>query len=82
MVLMSVKEIRELYSAAPFKPFEVVVTNGIRLYVPHPEFMMFSQDFRTVYISRPEGGSDRVDVKLIVAIDDSPKGVRRRKRKG
>jgi hypothetical protein len=78
---MSVKEIRELYSAARSKPFEIVLTNGTRLYVPHPEFMMFSQDFRTVYVSRPRGGSDRVDVKLIVALDDSPNGARARRRK-
>jgi hypothetical protein len=77
---MSVKEIRALYSAAPFKPFDLVLTNGTRVHVPHPEFMMFSHDFRTVYVAHTEGGSNRVDVKLIVALDDTKNGARKRKR--
>ena len=67
-------------SAAPFKPFDIVLTNGSRVHVPHPEFMMFSHDFRTDYIAHPDGGSNRIDVKLIVAFDDSKNGPRRRKR--
>ncbi|MBV9009636.1 MAG: hypothetical protein JO354_10810 [Verrucomicrobia bacterium] len=76
---MTVREIRELYSAAPFKPFEIVLTNGTRLLVDHPEFLSFSRDFRTVYVSKRNGGADRVDVKLIVALDESPNGARKRK---
>ena len=46
---MNVKELRELYSAAPFQPFEMVLTNGATIYAGHPKFMMFSNDYRTVY---------------------------------
>jgi hypothetical protein len=78
---MNYKEIHALYSAAPFKPFEIVLTNGARLLVDYPEFMSFSQDYRTVYVSRVGGGAERVDVKLIVALDDMKNGARPRKRK-
>ena len=78
---MNHKEIYALYSAAPFEPFEVVLTNGTRVLVDHPEFMSFSTDYRTVYISRTRGGTERIDTKLIVALDEVRNGARPRKRK-
>jgi hypothetical protein len=78
---VNVNEIRELYSAAPFQPFEIVLTKGSRLCVDHPEFMSFSHDYRTVCVHEREGGLRRVDVKSIVALDDAKNGARTRKRK-
>ncbi len=71
---MSVKEIRDLYSAAPFQPFELGLTN--------PEFMMFSGDFRTVCVAdERDGATKRLDVKTIIAGNESKNGARPRKRK-
>jgi hypothetical protein len=77
---MSHKEIYALYSAAPFEPFQVVLTSGTRVLVDHPEFMSFSTDYRTVYISKTGGGTQRIDTKLIVALDEVRNGARPRKR--
>ncbi len=79
---MNVKELRELYSAAPFQPFEMVLTNGSRVYVGHPEFMMFSSDYRTVYAAdvRDGGRTKRIDIKMIIARDEVKNGARKRKR--
>jgi len=79
---MDVKEIRELYSAAPFQPFEMVLTNGSIVYVGHPEFMMFSADYRTVYAAdERDGGTKRIDVKMIIALNELKNGAAPRKRK-
>ncbi len=79
---MNVEEIRDLYSAAPFKPFEMVLTNGATVYVGHPEFMMFSTDYRTIRASEMRnGGTTRVDVKMIIALNELKNGSRPRKRK-
>ena len=80
---MNVKEIRELYGATPFRPFEIVLTNGSAIRVGHPEFMMFSQDYRTVYAvdERDGGATKRIDVKLITALKELENGSRSRKRK-
>jgi hypothetical protein len=79
---MNVDEIRQLYSAAPFQPFEIVLTNGAAVYVGHPEFMMFSSDYRTVYAADAKsGGTKRMDVKMIVALNELGNGARPRKRK-
>ncbi len=79
---MSVKEIRELYSAAPFKPFELVLTNGTAIRVGHPEFMMFSGDYRTIYAAdERDGSTKRIDVKMIIALNELKNGASPRKRK-
>jgi hypothetical protein len=79
---MSLKEIRELYSAAPFQPFEIVLTNGAKVYVGHPEFMMFPPDHRTVYAADARSGeTKRIDVKMIIALNELKNGARPRKRK-
>ncbi len=78
---MNVKEIRELYSAAPFEPFEIVLTNGARLLVDHPDFISFSRDYGTVHVHELDGSTKRIDVKMIVALNEMANGARTRKRK-
>jgi hypothetical protein len=78
---VNVNEIRELYSAVPFEPFELVLTNGARLLVDHPEFMSFSPDYRTVDVHELNGSTKRIDVKLIVALNVIANGAHTRKRK-
>jgi hypothetical protein len=79
---MTSKELRELYSAAPFQPFEIILPNGAKVYVGHPEFMMFSADYRTVYAADERTGeTKRIDVKMIVALHELKNGARPRKRK-
>jgi hypothetical protein len=78
---MNVKEIRELYSAAPFEAFEMVLTNGARLLADHPEFMSFSRDYRTVHVHELDGSTQRIDVKMIVGLNEMANGARTRKRK-
>jgi len=79
---MSLKEIRQLYSAAPFRPFEIVLTNGSTVYVGHPEFMMFSPHHRTVHAADARTGeTKRIDVKMIIALNELSNGSRPRKRK-
>jgi hypothetical protein len=79
---MTSKELRELYSAAPFQPFEIILPNGAKVHVWHPEFMMFSADYRTVYAADERTGeTKRIDVKMIVALNELKNGARPRKRK-
>jgi hypothetical protein len=79
---MTSKELRELYSAAPFQPFEIILPNGAKVHVGHPEFMMFSTDYRTVYAADERTGeTKRIDVKMIVALNELKNGARPRKRK-
>ena len=79
---MDPNEIKALYNAAPFKPFEIVLTNGATVHVGHPEFMGFSPHYRTVWAYDIRGGgAKRIDVKLIVALNELPERQTKRKRK-
>ena len=70
---MSVNDLRELYSAEPFAPFEIVLTNGSTVPVVHPEFMMFSPDYRTVHVGDvTDGSTKRIDTKMIIALNEKP----------
>jgi hypothetical protein len=77
---MNAAEIKELYTATPFRPFELVLPNGSAVLIPHPEFMMFSLDHRTIHVAQPEGGAKRIDVKLVTAINELPESKSRRKK--
>jgi hypothetical protein len=78
---MNVDELRELYSAAPFEPFEFVLTNGALVLVDHPEFMSFSRDYKTIHVHDRDGRTKRIDIKMIVALNEMANGARPRKRK-
>jgi hypothetical protein len=79
---MNITEIKELYYAEPFEPFEIVLTNGSTVRVAHPEFISFSPDRKTVtaYDLRG-GGAKRIDVKLITVLNELPPAPRRKHHK-
>ena len=78
---MNVQGIKDLYSAARFQPFEIVLPNGTTVRVDHPEFMSFSRDYRTVHVQDRDGRTKRIDIKLIGALNEMANGARPRKRK-
>ncbi len=78
---MDVQEIRNLYQAAPFRPFDIVLTNGTSVRVVHPEFMSFSPSNDTVHVYDLHGGHKYIDVKLVIALERAKNGARPRKRK-
>jgi len=79
---MNAKEIRQLYEAAPFQPFKIVLPNGSAVAIDHPEFMAFSRDYRTLHFYPLDGGAWHIDIKLITQVNvPARNGARPRKRK-
>ena len=76
---MNIADIKDLYRATPFEPFELVLTNGTTVKIAHPEFISFSPDNRTLHVWEPAGGGKRVDVKLIIALNELPPSSGKRK---
>jgi len=77
---MTFQEIKALYYAAPFRPFEIVLTNGRHVRVNHPEFMALSPDEDTVVVYEDDGHLT-IDVPLVIAVKELKNGARPRKRK-
>ena len=73
-------EIKKLYLAVPFRPFEIVLTSGRQVRVNHPEFMALSPDEDTVVVYE-SGGHLTIDVPLVIAVKELKNGARPRKRK-
>ncbi len=55
---MNADTIREMLKRQPFEPFEVVMSNGQRYQVRHPEFAMLVR--QTLVIGYPD--SDRISI--------------------
>ena len=76
---MIFEEISKLYHAAPFRPFDIILTNGRQVRVDHPEFMALSPD-EDVVVGFEAGGHLTIDVPLIVGLKEFRNGERKRKR--
>jgi|GEM_PF-1307634 len=57
---MSTREIIELQDARPFHPFEITLTNGGRLVIEHPKWMLLTPDGQTLHCVFREAPSRRV----------------------
>jgi hypothetical protein len=79
---MRIDEIRKLYQTAPFKPFEIVLTNGRHVPVEHPEFMALSPTGQTIVVFESDGPLT-IGVPLIIATKafENGRGPARRRRK-
>lgn len=78
---MNTIELRNLYTAAPFQRFEIVLANGTAVPVVHPEFLSFAPDGKTVHVYQPDGSAKYIDVRLIIALNTAKNGASARKRK-
>ena len=74
---MRIEEIRKRYFAAPFRPFDIVLTNGRNVAVEHPEFIALSPKGKSVTLYEDDGGLI-IDGPLIVALKERANGARKR----
>ena len=77
---MTFEEIKKLYYVAPFRPFEIVLTNGRHVRVDHREFVALSPDEDVVVVFEADGHLT-IDVPLIIGLKELRNGARQRKRK-
>ena len=64
---MTVDQVRRAYRAQPFRPFQLRLADGREYTVRHPEFMMFSNGDRHVYVNTPEG-LETIDLRLVASL--------------
>jgi len=80
---MNAEEVRKWQQRKPFQSFEILLVDGRRFTVPHPEFVWIPPGRGTwVYVADPKSGSaDHVNTAVISSIRNSTSGNGRRKRK-
>lgn len=79
---MTIEQIREFYSAQPFKPFVIHLADGREIPVPSREFIAASPTGRTMVVYRADGVAHFIDLLLVTDLEVRPaaNGARRRKR--
>ena len=65
---MTIQEIRKLYDARPFRPFDIHTADGRKIRVAHPEFMATAPAARTVVVYQTDGSFDIIDLLLVAGL--------------
>ncbi|MGD2110842.1 MAG: hypothetical protein PVI86_15800 [Phycisphaerae bacterium] len=78
---MTVKQLRKVHGARPFRPFTLRLTDGSRLTVPHPEFLYVLPGGRTAFVPNDRDPAETVDILLIDAIEMANGKPRSRRKK-
>jgi hypothetical protein len=77
---MTIDQLRRMYSAKPFRAFDIHLADSRTLTVEHPEQMALSEIGRTIAVARPDGTIEIVDMLLVVSLKPRPNGSVRRGR--
>jgi hypothetical protein len=66
---MTIEQVRQLYSAAPFRPFITHLADGRAIPVNHREFMAVSPSGRTMVVYKPDDTSNIIDLLLVTDLE-------------
>ncbi len=69
---MRAESLRELIHAEPFRPFELVLANGSRVLVSHPEWILYPKGARSAIVWYPDDRFRIIDVGLVLELDLAP----------
>jgi hypothetical protein len=75
---MTIEQVRQLYNAAPFRPFIIHLADGRQIPVKHREFMAISPSGRTIVVYQTDDTSNIIDLLLVTDLEvrngKAPKG--------
>lgn len=79
---MTVEQLRNAYSAQPFRPFVLHLADGREVPVSSREFIMAVPSGRTVVVCQPDDTLNIIDLLLVTDLELRPSsnGSRRRRR--
>jgi hypothetical protein len=66
---MTIEQVRQLYNAAPFRPFIIHLADGRQIPVKHREFMALSPSGRTVVVYQTDDTSNIIDLLLVTDLE-------------
>ncbi len=66
---MKTEVLRDTIRAQPFRPFRLVLANGERLHVPHPEWVWLLPSGRTVGWADQDDHYKLLDIGLLLGLE-------------
>lgn len=69
---MKPESLHQAIHAEPFRPFQLILADGTRLPVPHPEWILHPSKARTVILMNEDEGFRVLDVGLLLGVEVGP----------
>ncbi|MGO9600879.1 MAG: hypothetical protein ACLP7Q_23100 [Isosphaeraceae bacterium] len=69
---MRAESLHEVIHAAPFRPFDLMLADGTRVHVPHPEYIAYPSGSRTAVVMGQDESVRILDVALVLGIEHGP----------
>jgi hypothetical protein len=66
---MTIRQIKELYHAAPFRPFVIHLADGRQIPVRHREFMATAPSGRTIIVYEADDSFNVIDVLMVTSLE-------------
>lgn len=66
---MTIEQIRDYHSARPFRPFSIILADGTRVPVPHPEMLAHPGGGRTILVFEGPDKHLVIDLLLVAALE-------------
>jgi hypothetical protein len=77
---MTVRQLRNMHQARPFRPFEIHLEDGRSISVEHPELLAITTGGRTIAVAVEEEAVEVIDLLLVTSLKPHPNGAARSKR--
>jgi hypothetical protein len=66
---MTIEQLRDTYTAQPFRPFLIHMADGRNVHVRHREYIMASPSGRTVIVYQPDDSFNIIDIVLVTDLE-------------
>ncbi len=66
---MTIEQLRTVYNAQPFQPFEIHLADGRAIPVHHRDFMMAAPSGRTIVVYQPDDSMNIIDLLLVTDLE-------------
>lgn len=69
---MTIEQLRTVYDAQPFRPFNLYMADGRSIPVQHRDFMMTVPQGRTIVVAEPDGRLHILDLLMVTDVELMP----------
>ncbi len=76
---MTTDRLAKVHEARPFVPFHIVMADGTRYLIDHPEVLAYVKGGRTGVVFDREGVATILDLLLMTALEGAPRRLKHRR---